>query len=141
MIRATTDANVVVAGFVTKGSIPARIIQAWRRSVFELVVSEHILAEAAQAWQRPCYRTRFATEESRQAIGLLCTEAIVTPIVEQIQGVAPQAADDLGLATAVSGGADYLVTGDKGLLAVGDVRGVRIITPRMFLVVLGIERS
>ncbi|MDP9366117.1 MAG: hypothetical protein M3Q10_18180 [Chloroflexota bacterium] len=65
----------------------------------------------------------------------------MTPIVERVQGAAPHAADGLVLATAVSGGADYLVTGDKGLLAVGKYRDVRIIALRAFLAVLGMPRA
>lgn len=43
------------------------------------------------------------------------------------------------LGTAVAAGADYLVTGDQGLLAVGEYNGVRIVTARQFLDIF--ERS
>jgi predicted nucleic acid-binding protein len=33
----------------------------------------------------------------------------------------------------VEGGADYIVTGDQDLLAIGDYQGIRIVTPRAFL--------
>lgn len=44
--------------------------------------------------------------------------------------------DDAMLATATLGRAAYLVTGDRGLLALGTYQGVRIITPRDFLAVI-----
>lgn len=41
--------------------------------------------------------------------------------------------DDKLLELAVSGNADFLVTGDKDLLVLNPFRGVEIITPREFL--------
>lgn len=54
-----------------------------------------------------------------------------------VRGVAPDAEDDLVLATAVAAQADFLVTGDKGMLAIGTYRGVAIVTAREFLALLG----
>jgi len=42
----------------------------------------------------------------------------------------------LVLGTAVAAGADYLVTGDAGLLRIGEFRGVQIVTAREFLVLI-----
>ncbi len=50
-----------------------------------------------------------------------------------VQGVATHPEDDLILATAVSGGAQYLVTGDRQLLKLGNYQGVQIVTARDFL--------
>jgi predicted nucleic acid-binding protein len=41
--------------------------------------------------------------------------------------------DDAILAAAVEGCADYIVTGDQDLLAIGDYQSIRIVTPRAFL--------
>jgi len=52
-------------------------------------------------------------------------------------GAAPGAADDdLVLARAVAGGGDDLVTGDRGLSARGEVRGIAIVAPRDLVGVL-----
>ncbi len=48
-------------------------------------------------------------------------------------GVTAHAEDDLVLATAISGNAEFLVTGDMALRAVETYRGVTILTPREFL--------
>jgi putative PIN family toxin of toxin-antitoxin system len=44
--------------------------------------------------------------------------------------------DDALLGAAVAGGAEYLVTGDKDVLAVARYRGVTILTARDFLALL-----
>ena len=50
-----------------------------------------------------------------------------------VSGVASHPEDDLVLATAISGAAEYLVTGDRQLLALGTFRDIRIVTARQFL--------
>ncbi len=54
-------------------------------------------------------------------------------------GVAADPDDDMVIATAISSDVDYLVTGDKGLLDVGEQRGVQIVSPRRFLALLATQ--
>ncbi len=53
-----------------------------------------------------------------------------------VSGIADDEEDDLVLGTAVAAGADYLVTGDAGLLRIGEHRGVSIVTAREFLTLI-----
>lgn len=64
---------------------------------------------------------------------MLRSEAIVTPLTLTVTGVATHPEDDLILATAVAGGASFLVTGDRKLRAVETFRDVAILSPREFL--------
>jgi predicted nucleic acid-binding protein len=52
-----------------------------------------------------------------------------------VTGVADDYEDDLILGTAVEAGANFLVTGDQGLLAIQLYRDVRIVTAREFLAI------
>jgi len=54
----------------------------------------------------------------------------------QVSGVCDDPDDDKYLAAAVEGRAAYVVTGDRGFLAVGEHAGVQLVTPRAFLDVL-----
>jgi len=67
---------------------------------------------------------------------LLVTKGETVTVTSQIAGVASHPEDDLILATALDGRADYLVTGDAQLQKLKRFRGVVIISPREFLVVL-----
>ena len=51
----------------------------------------------------------------------------------EVSGVASHWQDDLILAAAVSGNADYLVTGDAEFRRVGEYQGVKLRTPAEFL--------
>jgi predicted nucleic acid-binding protein len=63
----------------------------------------------------------------------LATLVTIGPIVPR---AASHTHDDLILATAVAGSADYLVTGDREPRALGSYEGIAILTPREFLDVL-----
>lgn len=141
MRRAVPDANVLAAGFVQRDGLPAEVIDRWRGGEFEFAVSEHILGEVEHAWENPYYLSRFSVEQADRALALLRSRAIVTPISATVRGVASHEEDDLVLATAESAGADYLVTGDKALLALRSHKRPRILTPRKFLVALDRLRS
>ncbi len=132
MIVAVLDTNVMVSGFPAPGGVPASLIDAWRQGAYRLVISEPILEELAETWRDPYWRSRFSADECADTLALLRTTAIVTPVTVEVRGVATHPEDDLILATAVAGNADYLVTGDRKLQAVGAYRGVAIVSPRAF---------
>lgn len=139
MIAAVLDTNVLVSAFPARGSVPGRLVDLWRRGAYRLVVSEHILAELAEAWTDPYWRARFAEAEVAEALALLRAEAEVVPITAVVAGVATHPEDDLILATAASAGAAVLVTGDAKLRRLGRHKGVALLSPRQFLAFLGEE--
>lgn len=103
---------------------------------FELIVSPHILAELDQTLTKPYYRTRRLMTQIEAAERFLESVATIVEPSIVVSGIAPHHEDDLVLAAAVSAEADYLVTGDKRFLAVGDYAGVSILSPRAFLDIL-----
>lgn len=141
MIRAVLDANVIVSGFPAASGTVADLIDLWRAGTFELVTSRHIIDEFAGAWTKPYWQARFSRGQIDRALTLLEQEADVTPITIGVAGIATHPADDLVLATAVSAAADYLVTGDNGLRAVGHYGGVVTQSPRAFLELLTSEAT
>lgn len=139
MISAVLDANVLVSGFPASRGAPAEIIAAWFAGEFELVLSEHILEGTARAWSKPYYKERYTRSEVRDVLALLRVESHLVVPVTTIHGVCEDEEDDLVLATAVAGDVPFLVSGDKGMLALGHYHGITILTPRDFLSVLDDE--
>src|SRR3712207_3412545 len=111
-------------------------MDAWRQRRYRLILSEHILAELERTLALPYFRRYIPPEEAQAGLALLRQRAVITPITVTVQGVATRPEDDLVLATAVSGGADYLVTGDSRLQRLGSHQQVTILSPRQFLDVL-----
>lgn len=141
MILATLDVNVLVSGFPASRGVPAELIARWLGREFVLVVSEHILAEAAEAWQQPYWARRYGTDQVREAISLLRERAVAVTPVDTVHGVGEDEEDNLVIATAISGGVQYLVTGDKSLQALHRVDDIAIVSPRQFLDHLDQERA
>jgi putative PIN family toxin of toxin-antitoxin system len=136
MITAVLDTNVLVPGFAKKSGPPSALVDLWLAQRFKLIISEIILAELDHAWSKPYWAMRFSPEDIRETTTFLRIAAEVTSLSLAVKGVATHPADDLILATAVSANADYLVTGDKPLLAIGYYEGIPILSPREFLTIL-----
>lgn len=130
MIRVVFDANVLVSGIPASSRTIAHLIDHRRSGKIQLVVSQHIIDEVDLAWTKPYWRTRFSQTQVERALDLLQNETEVTPITAQVSGVARRPEADLILATAVSAQVEFLITGDKRLQALGDYRGVAIVSPR-----------
>lgn len=85
---------------------------------------------------RPYFAARLSEEQRRRDVALLNAESTLVRVTVAVRGVAPDSNDDLVPATAVSGDADYVVTGDREFEAVGTHLTVRIVSPRAFLTIL-----
>ena len=137
-LRATIDANVLVVAPLGEISPPALIYDAWQAGRFELVISEYILVEIARTHLKPYFSARLSNADITNFENLLRRRATIVPITAVVQGVATHPEDDRILATALSGGADYLVTGDHRFRArVPSFRGISLVSPADFLQIIG----
>jgi putative PIN family toxin of toxin-antitoxin system len=138
VIRTVLDANIFISAMIAPGSVPTRILHAAYASVFLCLTSAAIANEIRRALSRDRIRSKYhldATEVERLH-GFLELDHVRVPITAEVRGVATHPEDDLILATAVSAQVDYLVTGDRQLLALGHYAGVRIVSPRDFLAII-----
>lgn len=136
VLTVTLDVNVLASGLVGERGTPARILEYWSEGHFSLVVSEHILHVLSRALEKRYFHDRFPPARRASAFTLLRITATIVMPANDVDGIAPDAEDDMILATAVAGSVHFLVTGDKPLQALGSVRGISIISPRDFLDVL-----
>jgi putative PIN family toxin of toxin-antitoxin system len=133
------DTNVLasgLAGFRNPVSTVATILRLWRLGVFRLVTSEYILTELSRTLQSPYFTQRLSSQQIASAMRLLRRKTTITPITTNVHRIATHPEDDVILATAVSAKADYLVTGDTKLQAIGTYKGVTILSPKRFLEIL-----
>lgn len=139
MIRAVLDTSVFVSSLIVPAGVPAQVIAAWRANRFELVTSRRILAETRRTLDYPRIRRKYAFTDSEvnSFLALLELESVAAkwePDVSDARIRDPD--DDMILSCALAGSASFLVSSDEDLLAVGEYRGVRIVTPRQFLLLL-----
>jgi putative PIN family toxin of toxin-antitoxin system len=133
MIRVLVDTNVLASGFVNLTSPPGQALMHWTYGRFRLLYSEHILSELADTLADPYFRQRLPPAQIEADLALLRREGWLIQVPEHIGRIASHPEDDLVIAAAIAGEADFPVTGDRGLLALGTVHGVRIVSPRDFL--------
>jgi putative PIN family toxin of toxin-antitoxin system len=143
VIRAVLDANVLVSAILVPAGMPARILLAAIAGAFSCLVSDVIVGEVLTTVGRDRVRRRYRVDPSwlSEVRRFLESRPVLVPITATVRGVATHPEDDLILATAVSAQANYLVTGDRQLLALGQYEGVRIVTPRDFAAILGLAVS
>jgi putative PIN family toxin of toxin-antitoxin system len=131
------DANVLVSGAVASAGAVADIMDRWLRAgQFDVVVSERILSDVERALGEPYFARRLTAQDRAAYVAALVRAAFVVPIVSRIAGVAPDPDDDDVIAAANDGQAEYLVTGDTRLRAIGAYAAVQFLTPREFMELL-----
>lgn len=133
-LRIVLDTNVLLSGIAYPGSIPGKIIAAWRHGSVEVLLSPFILDELRRVLPRLNKRHGLSVSEIDDLVDIL---AIQAEVIDSDPTVDPELRDAndlpvLGtlLAADRSGGADYLITGDKDLLALSE--RYPIITPAAF---------
>jgi putative PIN family toxin of toxin-antitoxin system len=140
VIRAVIDLNVIISAIISPLGIPYRIWTAWHTDErFTLVISEGMILELAGKLATPRIARRYGidVEDIEATTSLLHTlGTLVAVLAESITPVTGDPEDDLVLASAHLGGADYLVTGDRGLLELRRHDRTQIVSPREFLGVL-----
>jgi putative PIN family toxin of toxin-antitoxin system len=139
VLRAVLDANVFVSAAIHPGGPPGRIIERFLGADgFTLILSEAIVREVLRALEYPKVR-RYVRHDLDPALwfeDLVVLAELVSGTV-QVAGVSEDPGDDQYLAAAIVGRASFVVTGDPHLLTVRECEGIRIITPRSFLDLLG----
>src|ERR1700733_15406622 len=128
-LRVVLDTNVLVSGLAYPGSVPGRIVAVWRQGGVDVVLSRYILDETSRVLPR-LKRMRLSVEEIRDLVdSFMFLAAIVEPDGGR-EGSLRDPADQLVLGTLRASKADYLITGDKDLLALAE--RYPIVTPAMF---------
>jgi putative PIN family toxin of toxin-antitoxin system len=102
------------------------------------VISEELLAEYQRALAYPRVAARHGineTEITAQVEGIRRI-AVLVPLADIPNLIPEDPADNIVIATAVAGGASYVVSGDADLHRLGEYRGVQILAPALFLTLL-----
>jgi uncharacterized protein len=130
-MRAILDVNILLSALLSPLGAPAKILEAWERKLFRLVACEQLVAELREVAARPFFRARLRAGVAEVlAISIQHLSVFCEDLPSGI--VAPDPKDSYLLALAEAGEAEYLVTGDKALLALGSYKTTKIISARDF---------
>jgi len=139
VIRAVLDGNVYVSALIQPDGPPGRIVARFlREAAFEVVLSPAIVEEVLRAFAYP--KVRKHLRGGKDPIPWFEDLALLADMVAgevALTGVCGDPEDDKYLAAAQEGRAAFVVTGDHQFLALQEHEGIRIVTPRAFLDILG----
>lgn len=133
-LQVVLDANVLLSGIAYPASVPGKIMAAWRHGSVAVLLSVYILDELRRVLPRLAQRHGLTSVEIKDLVDVLSIQA---EVIEPMPGISTElrdAADQPVLGTLLAAqkslGADYLITGDKDLLALAG--RYPIITPAKF---------
>jgi putative PIN family toxin of toxin-antitoxin system len=136
-IRAVFDSNIYVAAYLSKNprSPNKELFRRWRAREFTLIVSQAILKEVIEKFDQRGIDQALTLE--LVAFILADAESIDTSDEALPALIVDDPDDDLILACAIAGDANYLVTYDPHFDCLGgEFRGIRIIDGLHFLYVV-----
>ena len=129
--RVVVDTNVLVSSLLFITSVPAQAFQKAMQNG-RLLMSDSLLNEAVRVLSRQKF-DRYASKEIRyDFVAALVAVADHVAVTHQIQ-VCRDPKDNMILELAVNGGADFILTGDEDLLALGSFHKIPIWTPAQYL--------
>jgi putative PIN family toxin of toxin-antitoxin system len=127
--RVVLDTNVLISGLL--GGTATEVIRRWRGGAFDLIVSEEIVSEYEQVLKRPKFKLpEWVVQE---LLDYIRSEAQWVEPHSIIESVVRDPFDAKFLEAAIAGHADWIVSGDKDLLDLGQFETVAIVSLREFL--------
>ena len=118
-IRVVLDTNVLVSGVAYGGGIPGSILEAWLSGSLDVILSDYILEEAIRilpkfpALEMSASELRGLADNFRSRAQMVESDSAIEPALRDPN-------DQQVLGTLRASGADYLITGDKDLLALAE---------------------
>jgi putative PIN family toxin of toxin-antitoxin system len=116
-VRVVLDTNVLLSGLAYRGRVPGRIVAAWRNGSLEVVLSHYRLDELWRVLPRLSQRHGLSDAKIADLVDCLAFEAELVEPTAGLEAALTDPNDQPVLGTLQAAQADYLVTGDKALLA------------------------
>lgn len=133
MLRVVGDTNVYVSALVFAGA-PDEVLALARSGEMELFVSPPILQELRSVLPRKFW---CSAADAKRAVASVQGFATLVHPAEHLDVITEDKPDNRVLECAVASGATMIVSGDSDLPRLGEFRGIRIVSPREFLVSVG----
>jgi len=130
VIRVVVDTNVFVSSFF--GGNPRKIVDLWKTGEVTLCLSKPIIEEYVEVLRRLGLQDERELDEllGLFAHGFHVLFSVKTPDLHLVE---EDPDDDKFIECAVALKADFVISGDKNLIAIKDYMGIKIVTSREFL--------
>lgn len=112
------DLSVLVSALITKG----------KPKELNLITSREIFSEFTKVASRAKFQKYVRERDVREFLEALNDIARFVRVKSKFNAVTQDPDDDIVLRAAYDSRADYIVSGDEHMLALGEFRGIRIVT-------------
>lgn len=137
-MRVVLDSNVIISALLSPRGAPARVLAHWEAGTYDLVSSPALMEELERTLNYPKilkYLQKADVDPAVFAARFRKLALMVDPD-EDLNIIREDPADNQVLAAAAVGGASLIISGDQHLLTVKDFRGIQILPPAGFLILL-----
>lgn len=125
-MKEVLDTNVLVSALIKSGK-PRDLVNMLVKNK-QLILSKAILEEFLDVTEDPKVARYTNEEETTQFLNILATAATIVKVKSKVKAVKNDPDDDVIIRAAYDAKADYIVSGDKHLLALKDFKGIKIVT-------------
>ena len=129
-MKVILDTNAFVSGVFFSGP-PYRILEAWRKGEFELIMSSDILDEYRRV--ATVLAEQFPPVDLQRILEFVEKEATFFDAPALPEQLCDDPDDDKFLACALASDSKTIVSGDKHLLRVSGYRGIQVHKPKAFI--------
>ena len=130
-VRYVFDTNVIVSSLLFKNSNPSKAFR-YALKYGEVLLSLELLEELSDVLGRKKFDCFVTSEERDEFLETFVERATLVEIIESVQECR-DLKDNKILELALSGQAEYIVSGDQDLLVLNPFRDVKIVTAEEFL--------
>ena len=129
-MKIVLDTNVFISGIFFSGP-PSTILQAWRDSRIQIILSEEILEEYQGVAKE--LSSKFPAVDIGRIIELLTIYGEVFETKDISVSVCKDPDDNKFIECAIASNSKLIVSGDKHLLNITGYRGISVLKPRDFI--------
>ena len=125
------DTNILISATLSQRSSPYRCLQLAKDGLIQSMTCREILDEFQE---KLLSKFDYSPQDAQSTTDQVLDYSQLVNITNNLKGMCADPDDDMVLECGVVANANYIVTGDKHLLSLGDYQNILILKPTDFLV-------
>jgi len=139
-MKVVLDTNVLVSALIKSGK-PRELIFKLAKKNIRVVTSKNILEEFIKITDDPRIRRYVGEDDTITFLRAIGSIANIIKVRSKFNVIKEDPDDDMVLRTAHDGKADYIISGDKHLLSLGEFKEIKIVTVSRMLNIIETVRE
>jgi putative PIN family toxin of toxin-antitoxin system len=134
VIRVVVDTSVLIRYLIRPSAAIRELIEErWPGDEIQMVTAPELIEELEGVLRRDYIQKLVRPQEGQALLDAIHLKAEVLPPLGAVPSYTRDPKDDKFVACALVGNAGYVITVDKDLLVLGELEGIRLVTPDEFV--------